>query len=161
MNRVILVGNLGKDPECRYLQDGTAVANFSLATSESWKDRNTGEKQTKTEWHSCVVWRRLAEICSEYLTKGSKIMVEGKLQTRSWDKDDGSKGYKTEVVVQNMEMLGGGRTSGGGNQGGYSQGPPAGGQGSGGYNGPPAGQGPAPGMHYPGQGGPDDDDIPF
>lgn len=122
MNKVILVGNVGKDPEVRYLPDGTACANFSIATSEKWKDKNTGEKRESTEWHNVVAWRRLAEIVGEYVTKGSKLLVEGKLQTRSWDKNDGTKGYKTEIVINNMEMLGGNRAPQQGNQG-YSQAP--------------------------------------
>jgi single-strand DNA-binding protein len=115
VNKVILVGNLGKDPELRYTASGTAVANFSLATTEKYKDRD-GNSQEKTEWHNIVVWRQLAEICGKYLTKGKQIYIEGKLQTRSYDDRDGNKRYITEIVVDQMQMLGraGGDDSGGG-----------------------------------------------
>lgn len=105
VNKVILIGNLGRDPEVRYTADGVAVANFSIATSEQWKDKN-GEKQERTEWHRIVAWRRLGEICGEYLRKGSQVFIEGKLQTRSWEDRDGVKRYITEVVAQAMQMLG-------------------------------------------------------
>lgn len=105
VNKVILVGRLGKDPEVRYTPSGAAVANFSLATSEEWKDKNTGEKQERTEWHRIVAWRRLGEICGEYLHKGSQIYIEGRLQTRDWEDRDGNKRYTTEVIAQNMQML--------------------------------------------------------
>jgi len=105
INKVILVGRLGRDPEVRYTRSGDAVANFSLATSEEWKDKNTGEKQEKTEWHRIVAWRRLGEICGEYLRKGSQVYVEGKLQTRSWEDRDGNTRYTTEIVAQSMQML--------------------------------------------------------
>ena len=106
VNKVILVGNLGKDPEVRYTPSGVAVANFTIATSEEWKDKNTGEKQGRTEWHRVVAWRRLGEICGEYLRKGSQVYVEGKLQTRAWEDRDGSKRYTTEIVASTMQMLG-------------------------------------------------------
>ena len=109
VNKVILIGNLGADPEVRYTPDGVPVANFSLATSESWNDRTSGEKQERTEWHRLVLWRKLAEIAGQYLKKGSKIYVEGKLQTRSWDDQSGQKRYTTEVVANSMEMLDGGQ----------------------------------------------------
>ena len=105
VSKTILVGRLGSDPEVRYTADGTAVANFSLATSEEWKDKNTGEKKEKTEWHKIVAWRRLGEVCEEYLRKGSLVYVEGKNTTRSWEKD-GQKHYMTEVVISDMQMLG-------------------------------------------------------
>ena len=105
VNRVILVGNLGKDPELRYTASGTAVCNFSLATTERYKDRD-GNSQEKTEWHNIVVWRQLAEICGKYLTKGKQIYVEGKIQTRSYEDRDGAKKYITEIVVDQMQMLG-------------------------------------------------------
>jgi len=105
VNKVILVGRLGRDPELRYTPSGTAVANFSIATSEEWKDRETGEKQERTEWHRIVAWRRLGEICGEYLRKGSQVYIEGRLQTREWEDRDGNKRYTTEVVAQNMQML--------------------------------------------------------
>lgn len=104
VNKVILIGNLGSDPEVKYLPSGVPVANFSLATSESWTDRN-GERQERTEWHRLVLWRKLAEIAGQYLKKGSKLYVEGKLQTRSWDDQSGQKRYTTEVVVNDMQML--------------------------------------------------------
>lgn len=105
VNKVILVGNLGKDPEIRHLDNGRAVTNFSLATSEVYKNK-MGEKVTNTEWHNLVLWTPLAEIADKYLRKGNQIYVEGKLQTRSYDDKDGVKRYTTEVVVQNMTMLG-------------------------------------------------------
>ena len=104
-NLVILIGNLGKDPELRYTASGTAVCNFSLATTENYKDRD-GNKQEKTEWHNIVIWRQLAEIAGKYLTKGKQIYVEGKIQTRSYDDRDGNKRYVTEIVVDQMQMLG-------------------------------------------------------
>ena len=107
VNKVILIGNLGKDPEVRYLEGGTAVANFTLATSESFKDRNTGEKKSITDWHNIFVWRGLAELVEKYLKKGSKIYVEGKLKTRSWKDQDGNTRYTTEIVADNLTMLGG------------------------------------------------------
>lgn len=106
INKVILVGNLGKDPEVRYLEGGTAVANFTLATSETFKDRNTGEKKTQTEWHNVVLWRGLAEIAEKYLRKGSQVYVEGKLRTRSWEDKEGNTRYTTEIVGDTMTMLG-------------------------------------------------------
>ena len=104
VNKVILVGNLGNDPEVRYMPNGNAVANVSLATSESWKDKSTGEQQEKTEWHRVVFFNRLAEIVEQYVKKGTKLYVEGRLQTRSWEQD-GVKRYSTEVVANEMQML--------------------------------------------------------
>jgi single-strand DNA-binding protein len=104
VNKVILVGNLGGDPELRYTPDGTPVANFRLATSESWKDKDGG-KQERTEWHSIVMWRKAAEIAGQYMKKGHKVYVEGKLQTRDYENKDGLKVYVTEVVVNEFEML--------------------------------------------------------
>lgn len=106
VNKVILIGNLGKDPEVRYLEGGTAVATFSLATSETYKNRN-GELTSTTDWHNIVVWRKLAEITEKYLKKGNKVYVEGKLKTRSWQDQDGNTKYTTEVVADNLTMLGG------------------------------------------------------
>lgn len=106
INKAILIGRLGRDPEVRYTPSGVAVANFSMATSEEWKDRETGEKQERTEWHKIVAWRRLGEICGEYLHKGSQVYIEGRLQTRDWEDRDGNKRYTTEVVAQSMQMLG-------------------------------------------------------
>ena len=106
VNKVILVGNLGRDPEVRYTPNGVAIANFSIATSEEWKDKDTGERQERVEWHRIVAWRRLGEICGEYLHKGSQVYIEGRLQTREWEDRDGNKRYTTEIVAQNMQMLG-------------------------------------------------------
>ena len=106
VNKVFLIGRLGQDPEVKFTQSGTAVVNFSLATSETWKDKDSGEKNEKTEWHKVVAWRRLAEICGEYLHKGSQVYIEGKLQTRSWEDQDGNKRWTTEVVANQMTMLG-------------------------------------------------------
>lgn len=105
VNKVILVGNLGKDPEVRYLEGGVAVANFSLATSETYKDKS-GQKNEQTEWHNIVVWRGLAEVAEKYLKKGMTVYVEGKLRTRSWDDKEGTKRYTTEIVADNLVMLG-------------------------------------------------------
>lgn len=106
LNKVMLIGRLGSDPELRYTPDGTAVANFSIATSEEWKDKNTGEKKERTEWHRVVAWRRLGEICGEYLAKGKQIYVEGRIQTRSWEDKDGNKRYTTEIVASDIQFLG-------------------------------------------------------
>ncbi|KOF04528.1 single-strand binding protein [Roseivirga ehrenbergii] len=105
VNKVILVGNLGKDPEVRHLESGRAVANFSLATSESYKNKQ-GERVTTTEWHNIVLWSPLAEIAEKFLKKGNQVYIEGKLTTRSWDDQDGNKRYTTEVVGNNLTMLG-------------------------------------------------------
>jgi single-strand DNA-binding protein len=106
INKVILVGNLGKDPEVKYLEGGTAVANFTIATSETFKDRTSGERKTSTEWHNVVVWRGLAEISEKYLKKGMQVYVEGKLRTRQWQDKDGNTRYTTEIVGDNLQMLG-------------------------------------------------------
>lgn len=106
INKVILVGNLGKDPEVRYLENGTAVCSFPLATSETYTDRNSGEKKTQTEWHNVVLWRKLAEIGEKYLKKGSQIYIEGKLRTRSWEDQSGQKKYTTEVIGDILQLLG-------------------------------------------------------
>jgi single-strand DNA-binding protein len=156
INKAIIVGNLGRDPEVRYTQDGTAVANFTVATSESWTDKNTGEKRENTEWHRVVVWRRLAEICGEYLSKGRQVYVEGKLQTRSWEQD-GVTRYTTEIVANTVQFLGSGAGAGAG----------APRQGAGAYQGGGRGQGTGggavqdPGYPDPGYADPQDDDIPF
>lgn len=115
VNKVILVGRLGKDPEVRHLENGASVANFSIATSETYKDRNTGERREQTEWHNIVLWRGLADVAEKYVKKGDMIYVEGKLRTRSWEKD-GITRYTTEVVGDNMTMLGGGNNAGSGMQ---------------------------------------------
>jgi len=113
VNKVILVGNLGKDPEVRFAPSGSAMANITVATTESWKDKQTGEKQEKTEWHRIVFFNRLAEIVGEYLKKGSQVYIEGRLQTRKWQGQDGQDRYTTEIVASEMQMLGG-RPGGGG-----------------------------------------------
>lgn len=105
VNKVILIGNLGRDPEVRYMPSGSAVANVTLATSESWKDRQTGEQQERTEWHNVAFFNRLAEIAGEYLRKGSKIYVEGSLRTRKWQGKDGQDRYTTEIIANEMQML--------------------------------------------------------
>lgn len=104
INKVILIGNLGRDPETRYAQSGSAVTNFSVATSESWRDRTSGEQQEKTEWHNVVCFARLAEIAGEYLRKGSKVYIEGSLRTTSWEQD-GQKKYRTEIMARELQML--------------------------------------------------------
>jgi single-strand DNA-binding protein len=114
VNKVIIVGNLGNDPEIRYMPNGNAVANLSIATSESWKDQQ-GAQQERTEWHKVTMYRRLAEVAGEYLKKGSQIFIEGKLQTRKWQDQQGNDRYTTEIIADNMQMMGGG---GGGGQGG-------------------------------------------
>ena len=122
VNKVIIVGNLGNDPEVRYSNNGAAIANISVATSDSWKDKNTGERQERTEWHRIVMFNRLGEIAGEYLKKGSKVYIEGKLQTRKWQDQQGQDRYSTEIVADQMQMLdsrGGGM--GGGQGGGYQQ----------------------------------------
>ena len=110
INKVILVGNLGKDPDMRYTAGGDAVANLSIATSESWNDNQTGEKMEKTEWHRVVFFRRIAEVCGEYLKKGSSVYIEGSLRTRDWEDDQGNKRYTTEIIGREMQMLGGRRS---------------------------------------------------
>jgi single-strand DNA-binding protein len=119
INKVILVGNLGKDPETRYMPNGKAVTNFSIATSESWTDKQSGDKQERTEWHNIVMFEKLAEIAAEYLRKGSQVYVEGSLRTRKWQDKEGKDRYTTEIVARDMQMLGGrGGAGGGGASGG-------------------------------------------
>jgi single-strand DNA-binding protein len=119
INKVIIVGNLGRDPETRYMPSGSAVTNLRVATSESWKDKQTGEQQERTEWHSVAMFGRLAEIAAEYLRKGSQVYIEGKLRTRKWqDKTDGKDRYTTEIVADEMQMLGGKGGGGAGSAGG-------------------------------------------
>lgn len=150
LNRVELIGNLGKDPEMRYMANGEAVCNFSIATSESWKDKATGEKKEKTEWHTIVIYRKLAEIAGEYLKKGSKVFVAGKLQTRKWQDKDGNDRYTTEILVSDMIMLSGSDSSGSGGQ--RSESRPA----------PPAPPAARPAQPAPPADQQDfDDDIPF
>ncbi|RPI47990.1 MAG: single-stranded DNA-binding protein [Betaproteobacteria bacterium] len=106
VNKVILIGNLGRDPETRYMPNGEAVTNITLATTESWKDRSTGDRQEKTEWHRVTFYRRLAEIAGEYLKKGSQVYVEGRLETRKWTDKEGKDRYTTEIIATEMKMLG-------------------------------------------------------
>ena len=113
VNKVILVGNLGADPETRYMPSGKAVTNIRIATSESWKDKQTGDKQERTEWHSIVMFDKLGEIAAEYLRKGSQVYIEGKLRTRKWQDKEGKDRYTTEIIADEMQMLGG-RGGGGG-----------------------------------------------
>jgi|TARA_B110000211_G_scaffold157079_1_gene177965 single-strand DNA-binding protein len=123
VNKVILVGNLGQKPEMRYTQTNTAVATLSIATSESWKDKESGEQREKTEWHRVVFFGKLAEIAEQYLDKGSQLYIEGKLQTRKWQDKDGNDKYTTEILGNEMNMLGGRQGSGGGAA--YDQSEPA------------------------------------
>ena len=141
VNKVILVGNLGRDPEIRYTPGGQAVANFTLATSESFNNRE-GKREERTEWHRIVVWGKTAENCAQYLSKGRTVYIEGRLQTREWEDKEGQKRRTTEVVAQTVQFLGGPRGSGGG--------APPSGQGGGGFEGPS--EDPSP---------PAGDDIPF
>ncbi len=131
VNKAIIVGNLGGDPEVRYTPSGSAVANISVATSEQWKDKQTGERQERTEWHRIVLFNRLGEIAGEYLKKGSKVYIEGRIQTRKWQDQSGNDRYSTEIVANEMQMLesrgGGGENFSGGSGGGFGQQAPAGG----------------------------------
>jgi single-strand DNA-binding protein len=158
INKVIIVGNVGGDPETRYMPSGSAVTNLTIATNESWKDKQTGEQKERTEWHRVAMFNRLAEIAAEYLRKGSQVYIEGKLRTRKWQDKSGNDRYTTEIIADEMQMLGGRGGAGGGNFGGGAPsegGPPSGGgQQGGGQQG---------GGNAPPQPGPDDfdDDIPF
>lgn len=149
VNKAILVGNLGRDPEIRYSPSGAAVANVSIATTDAWKDKNTGEQQERTEWHRVVFFGRLAEIVGEYLKKGSQVYVEGRLQTRKWQDKEGNDRFTTEIVANEMQMLGG-RGGGGGGAGGsvedYNQ--------DAGYSGGASSSSSGPSGEF-------DDDIPF
>lgn len=107
INKVIIVGNLGQDPETRYMPSGSAVTNFTVATNESWKDKQTGEQKDRTEWHRVAMFNRLAEIAAEYLRKGSQVYIEGKLRTRKWQDRDGNDRWTTEIIADEMQMLGG------------------------------------------------------
>jgi single-strand DNA-binding protein len=158
INKVILVGNLGRDPETRYMPSGGAVTNVSIATSKGWKDKDSGEQKERTEWHRIVFFNRLAEIAGEYLKRGSKVYIEGELRTRDWEKD-GQKHYTTEIVASEMQMLDsrgemGGGGGGGGSQSGGSGGGQSGGQSGGGSASPADDFGPPPSDDF-------DDDIPF
>ena len=129
VNKVILIGNVGQDPELKYMPNGNAVVNISVATSESWKDKNTGQQQEKTEWHKIVAFSRLAEVIGEYLHKGSKVYIEGSLRTNKWQDQSGQDRYSTEIIANNMQMLDG-KQEGGQQQAraaqdnGFSQPPP-------------------------------------
>jgi len=146
INKVILVGRLGRDPEMKYTSGGTPFCRFSIATDDNWTDKGSGEKQERTEWHSIVVWDRLAEICNQYLTKGRMVYIEGSLQTREWDDKEGVKRKTTEVRARDMVMLGGGGS---------------GGEGGGMPSRPDSGGGPSGGMSGGGGSAITDDDIPF
>ena len=124
LNKVMLIGNLGKDPEVRAIPSGAKVANFSIATSENYTDKN-GQKVEKTEWHNIVMWRGLAEIAEKYLRKGSQIYIEGRLQTRTWDDQNGQKRYTTEIIADQMQMLGSPRGRSEGGEGGFQRSEPA------------------------------------
>src|SRR5215831_1358939 len=123
VNKAILVGNLGSDPEMRYTPSGQGVCEFRVATNESWNDKN-GQRQERTEWHRIVVWGKRAEICSKYLSKGRSVYVEGRIQTRTYDDKDGNKRYITEIVAQDVQFLGGGARDGGGRDAGRGGDPP-------------------------------------
>ena len=132
VNKAILIGNLGNDPDTRYTASGTAIANISLATAESWRDKESGDLQERTEWHRVVFFGRLAEIVSEYLKKGSQVYVEGRIQTRKWQDKEGNDRYSTEIVANEMKMLGG-RGGGGSGSGSFAaQSPPPKAEGDGG-----------------------------
>jgi len=118
VNKVILIGNLGKDPEVRYTPDGRAVANFNIATNESWTDKSSGSKQERTEWHKIVAWGKTAELCGEYLSKGRQVYIEGRLQTREWTNKEGAKQYTTEIVANQVVFLSGGERGAGRSRGG-------------------------------------------
>lgn len=164
VNKVILIGNLGRDPETRYAPSGSAICNIRIATTRNWKDRASGEKREETEWHSVVFYDRLAEIAGEYLKKGRPVYVEGRLKTRKWQDKEGQDRYTTEVIAETMQLLGGREGGGGGGYGGDEDGGYGASRGGAARGGAPAGGGaqrpPAP---PPGDGGfgPMDDDIPF
>jgi single-strand DNA-binding protein len=156
VNKVIIVGNCGQDPETRFMPSGGAVTNLSIATSESWKDKTSGEPQERTEWHRVVFFNRLAEIAGEYVKKGSKLYVEGSLRTRKWQGQDGQDRYTTEIVASEMQMLD--SRGGPGGSGGYDSPQGSTGQGSA----PKSPNQQAPNQQAPQQqSGPFDDDIPF
>jgi single-strand DNA-binding protein len=149
VNKVILIGNLGRDPELRYTPGGQPVANFSIATSESWNKKDGSGREERTEWHRIVAWGRTAELCAQYLSKGRAVYIEGRLQTREWENKEGQKQRTTEIVANTVQFIGGGRDAGAG--GGAPRGQ-AGGQGGGGMSGSGGFDGGPP---------PADDEIPF
>ena len=156
VNKVILIGNVGSDPELKYTTSGAGVTNFSVATNETWMDKNTNERQERTEWHRIVAWGRLAEICNQYLKKGSKVYIEGRLQTRSWEGQDGQKRYTTEIVAGEMQMLDSREDAGGGGQQKQPAAAPSGAQQGAQQGAPPAGGAPeSPPFNDA------DDDLPF
>ncbi len=158
VNKVIIVGNLGRDPETRYLPNGEAVTNIAVATTESWKDKTSGEKKELTEWHRITFYRKLAEIAGQYLKKGSQVYVEGRLQTRKWTDKDGVERYTTEIIADSMQMLGSRQGMGGGNapmDDDYGNAAPARQPAGGGAAARPAANKPAPNFSDM------DDDIPF
>jgi single-strand DNA-binding protein len=163
VNKVIIIGNLGRDPEVRYTPSGSAVCNLRLATTRNWKSRDTGERQEETEWHSVVLYDRQAEVAGEYLKKGRAVYIEGRLKTRKWQDKDGNDRYTTEIVAETMQLLGG-RDSGGGDEGGggYSR-DSEGGGGMSNSRPAPAPRAPAPRPAPKSSAGIDemDDDIPF
>ena len=156
INKVILVGNLGRDPETRYLPEGGAVTNVSIATTDTWKDKTSGEKKEATEWHRVVFFNRLAEIAGEYLKKGSQVYVEGRLRTRKWQDKEGQEKYTTEIVCDTMQMLGGRQGMGEGGGRGGDRGESAESRG-----GPPPEGRPAPAKKPAGKFDDMEDDIPF
>lgn len=167
VNKVIIIGNLGRDPEVRYTPSGAAVCNLRLATTRNWKNRESGERQEETEWHSVVLYDRLAEIAGEYLKKGRPVYIEGRLKTRKWQDKDGNDRYTTEIVAETMQLLGGRDSMGSGESGGMDEDM---GGGGGGYNrpaarpaAPPRAPAPAPRPAPKSSTGFDDmdDDIPF
>jgi single-strand DNA-binding protein len=166
VNKVILVGNCGQDPEMKHMPSGSAVTNISLATSETWKDKQSGQQQERTEWHRVVFFNRLAEIVGEYVKKGSKVYVEGRLQTRKWQDQSGQDRYTTEIVASEMQILdsrgGGDGGQGGGYGGGMSSGPAVAGGGMAAAGGAAAQQQSQPTQQQPAPNFDDfDDDIPF
>lgn len=164
VNKVIIIGNLGRDPEIKYTQSNVPVANFSVATTESWKDKNSGEWQEKTEWHRVVAWRHLAERAERYLRKGKQVYIEGRLETRKWQGQDGQERYTTEIIANQLMLLGRrdeGEGHGAAGGGGFSEGNARGGRGAGAAGAAGAAGGsfnPEP-MGDPGPS--DDDDLPF
>jgi single-strand DNA-binding protein len=167
LNKVMIIGNLGRDPEVRYTADGAAIANLSLATTSSWKDKNTGEKKEETEWHRVVFYGKIAEIVGQYAKKGRPLYVEGRLKTRKWTDKEGVEKYTTEIVADQMQLLGGregmgeadgGRGMGASDEGYVSSNAGAGNRGAGAYaaNSPAPARKPAPASNMM-----DDDDIPF
>ena len=163
VNKAILIGNLGRDPELRYTQSGQAVVNFSIATTETWNDKN-GERQERTEWHRIVAWGKTGELCAQYLSKGRTVYIEGRIQTREWEDREGNKRTTTEINAQNVTFLGGGGGAGGSGGGGGGAGGGGGGGaggGGGGRSGGDGGDDPGPGGSPAGESPPPASDVPF